>query len=92
LEAVSITQNFFDVGGTSLLLMQVYEKLVEIFQNRLTTITTLFQYPTIQKLAAELSEEKAQQQVTKWALNQRNCYSMASHQRQVRQAHRQRHR
>ncbi|MBD2545634.1 MULTISPECIES: non-ribosomal peptide synthetase [Planktothricoides] len=92
LEAVSITQNFFDLGGTSLLLMQVYEKLVEIFHNRLTTITTLFQYPTIQKLAAELSEEKAQQQVTKWALNQRNCYSMASHQRQVRQAHRQRHR
>ncbi|MFM6247653.1 MAG: non-ribosomal peptide synthetase [Dolichospermum sp.] len=87
LEAVSITQNFFEIGGNSLLLMQVYEKLAEIFENRLTTITTLFQYPTIQKLATELSEDKAQQQVKKW-LYQSNCYSMASYQRQIRQAHR----
>lgn len=87
LEAVSITQNFFEIGGNSLLLMQVYEKLAEIFENRLTTITTLFQYPTIQKLAAELSEDKAQQQVKKWPY-QSNCYSMASYQRQIRQAHR----
>jgi len=87
LEAVSITQNFFEIGGNSLLLMQVYEKLAEIFENRLTTITKLFQYPTIQKLAAELSQDKAQQQVKKW-IYQSNCYSMASYQRQIRQAHR----
>jgi len=87
LEAVSITQNFFEIGGNSLLLMQVYEKLAEIFENRLTTITKLFQYPTIQKLAAELSQDKAQQQVKK-RIYQSNCYSMASYQRQIRQAHR----
>ena len=59
----------------------------DIFENRLTTITKLFQYPTIQKLAAELSQDKAQQQVKKW-IYQSNCYSMASYQRQIRQAHR----
>ena len=49
LDEMSLDRHFFEVGGTSLLLLSVYEKLTAIFGDRLNTIATLFQYPTIKR-------------------------------------------
>ncbi len=54
LEDVGIYDNFFDLGGNSLLLTQVHRKLVEQFGADLSIIT-LFQCPTISALAEHLS-------------------------------------
>lgn len=93
LDEVSINHNFFEVGGTSLLLVQVYEKLVDIFGDRLTTITTLFEYPTIQTLAQQLSQDTQKRKVTNHELPVSNrCFTTAQQQKKLRQAHRDRQR
>ncbi len=88
IQAVSINHNFFEVGGSSLLLLQVYEKLVDRFGDRLTTITLLFQYPTIQTLAQTLDRGIQAMSLTHQRLPLRDCYSTAAQQKQRRQAHR----
>lgn len=55
LEGVGIHDNFFDLGGNSLLLNQSANKLAEIFGVKLS-IVELFQYPTIYSLAQRLSQ------------------------------------
>ena len=55
IEAVGIHDNFFDIGATSLLLIQVHKAVVETFDSKLSTLT-LFQYPTIHSLAQQLSQ------------------------------------
>jgi acyl carrier protein len=50
LETVSMHDNFFDLGGNSLLMIQVYTRLREAIHNNLSVID-LFRYPTIEKLA-----------------------------------------
>jgi len=55
LEGVGIHDNFFDLGGNSLLLNQSAHKLAEIFGVQLS-IVELFQYPTISALAQRLSQ------------------------------------
>ncbi|MBD2773049.1 polyketide synthase [Iningainema tapete] len=55
LEGVGIYDNFFDLGGNSLLLNQSANKLAEIFGVKLS-IVELFQYPTIYSLAQRLSQ------------------------------------
>ncbi|MFO1432613.1 MAG: amino acid adenylation domain-containing protein [Candidatus Competibacteraceae bacterium] len=45
---------FFELGGNSLLLVQAHQKLAPIFGDRLSLVT-LFQYPTIQALAQQLT-------------------------------------
>ncbi|MBE9228590.1 amino acid adenylation domain-containing protein [Phormidium sp. LEGE 05292] len=55
LEGVGIHDNFFDLGGNSLLLNQSANKLAEIFEVKLS-IVELFQYPTIYTLAQRLSQ------------------------------------
>ena len=55
LEVVGIKDNFFELGGNSLLLTQVYNKLTPTFGSQLS-IVKLFQYPTIQRLAQNLSQ------------------------------------
>lgn len=47
--------NFFDLGGTSLDIMVVHEKIEKIYPD-LLRITDLFSYPTIKKLANHVSE------------------------------------
>ncbi len=54
-EKVGIRDNFFDLGGHSLLLIQVQTKLQEVF-NREIPVVELFKYPTIAALAEYLSE------------------------------------
>ncbi len=58
METVGRNDNFFDIGGTSLLLVQVGSRLIETF-GRDIPITDLFQYPTIASLAAHLSTGSA---------------------------------
>ncbi|MEM9924049.1 MAG: amino acid adenylation domain-containing protein [Cyanobacteria bacterium P01_D01_bin.50] len=58
LDIVGINDSFFELGGNSLLLTQVHGKLSTTIDAEFT-IVTLFQYPTIQKLAAHLSQPKS---------------------------------
>ena len=54
--AVSIDDNFFDLGGHSLLLAKMRVQLRDAFGTDLA-MTTLFRYPTVRTLAAHLSAE-----------------------------------
>lgn len=54
-ENIDVNDNFFDLGGHSLLLAQVQEKLENSFQVNLT-ITDLFKYPSISSLANYLDQ------------------------------------
>jgi amino acid adenylation domain-containing protein len=56
LESVGANDNFFDVGGHSLLIMQVHSKLSTVMGIDVS-IVDLFRYPTVSKLAAFLSQE-----------------------------------
>lgn len=58
-EKVGIDDNFFDLGGHSLLLVQVQSKLQNKF-NRDLSIVELFKYPSINALAKYLSEEESE--------------------------------
>lgn len=57
-EKVGIHDNFFDLGGHSLLLVQIHAKLREML-NTNVSIVNLFEYPTINSLAKYLTEEKS---------------------------------
>jgi aspartate racemase len=51
-------QNFFDIGGTSLKLVEAHARLVRTMRRQIP-VTTLFQYPTIASLAAFLAPDAA---------------------------------
>jgi len=57
-EQISITDNFFDIGGNSLLGIELMANVTKIFPsgNKLDAVA-LYQYPTIQTLAARLAPE-----------------------------------
>jgi amino acid adenylation domain-containing protein len=55
LEQVDVTQNFFDLGGHSMKLAQVRNQLHQQLQ-RDVPLLVLFQYPTIERLAAYLRD------------------------------------
>ncbi len=55
LDTVGVNQNFFDLGGTSLMLEHVQVRL-EATLDRQLPLTTLFQHPTVASLAASLVE------------------------------------
>ena len=54
LEMVGVHNNFFDIGGNSLLMVQVLSKLREAF-NRDIPIVDIYQYPTVSSLAEYLT-------------------------------------
>jgi acyl carrier protein len=56
-DAVGTEDNFFDLGGDSLLLTQMHREL-ESQLKRQIPITDLFQFPTIRLLAAHLSSQE----------------------------------
>ena len=58
-ENVGLHDNFFDLGGHSLLLAQVRAKLQDVFSKQLSP-TDMFQYPTVRTLATYLSQESQQ--------------------------------
>jgi acyl carrier protein len=57
LEKVGINDNFFEIGGHSLLLVKVQAKLLEVFDRDISAID-LFKYPTIKMLAEYLSRKQ----------------------------------
>ncbi|MDZ8237953.1 MAG: amino acid adenylation domain-containing protein [Nostoc sp. ChiQUE01a] len=59
LEKIGIHDNFFEIGGHSLLLVTVHSKLQEILKVELSTLD-LFRYPTINSLAEYLSSSANQ--------------------------------
>jgi len=60
LENVGTQDNFFDLGGHSLLLAVVHRKLVNAFDREIRS-TDLYQYPTIGSLASHLNDEGDEQ-------------------------------
>jgi amino acid adenylation domain-containing protein len=58
-EKVGIHDNFFDLGGHSLLMVQVHRKLQEILQRNFL-MTEMFKYPTISSLVEYLAPKQAE--------------------------------
>jgi amino acid adenylation domain-containing protein len=56
--AVGLDDNFFDIGGDSLLLVSVHSNLQKTLQTKIP-VTDLFEFPTIRKLAAHLGPAKS---------------------------------
>jgi acyl carrier protein len=56
LEKVGMHDNFFDLGGHSLLMAQVQKKLEGAFHTNVSLVD-LFQYPNIDALARHMSQE-----------------------------------
>ena len=61
IDRVGIHDNFFEVGGTSLLIAQVYSKLREHYHERITMVE-MFRHPTIGSLAKFLGTETGTEQ------------------------------
>jgi amino acid adenylation domain-containing protein len=57
LEKVGINDNFFDLGGHSLLLVRVNRKLCELFNQSLLMVD-LFEYPTVSSLASHITQQR----------------------------------
>ena len=55
-DRVGIDDNFFDLGGHSLLLIRLHRKLIELLGMQLS-LTDLLRYPSVGALAAHLSRE-----------------------------------
>jgi aryl carrier-like protein len=58
LDQVGVQDNFFDLGGHSLLLIQLHARLAQVVDADLTVLD-LFRFPTISALAAHLSAPAA---------------------------------
>jgi natural product biosynthesis luciferase-like monooxygenase protein len=56
-ERIGIQDNFFDLGGNSLLMVQVHNQLVAHFPQAVLPLVKLFEYPTIAALTLYLSSE-----------------------------------
>lgn len=56
-ERVGIYDNFFDIGGHSLLLIQLHSKLRETF-NKPIAVSDIFKHPTINALAKYISQQE----------------------------------
>jgi len=55
-EAIGPDDNFFDLGGNSMLLMRVHEMLTDEAADRPLTVPELFRYPTVASLAGRLGQ------------------------------------
>jgi acyl carrier protein len=56
LDRIGVDDNFFDLGGHSLLVVRVQSKLREIL-GRAVSIIEMFQYPTVRAIAAHLEQQ-----------------------------------
>ncbi|MEH2165184.1 MAG: amino acid adenylation domain-containing protein [Nostoc sp.] len=59
LNVVGIDDHFFELGGDSLLLLQVHNQLLESLETELSVVA-LFQYPTIRTLAQHLNKTNSE--------------------------------
>jgi acyl-coenzyme A synthetase/AMP-(fatty) acid ligase/acyl carrier protein len=87
IERVGIHQNFFDLGGHSLLLIQVQAKVSAAFDQPLSVLE-LFEYPTIQTLAQHLTATSSKPTLSTRAEHRRTRQTAMRHQRQTRTQHR----
>ncbi len=86
-ERVGINDNFFDLGGNSLLMVQAEGRLREVFK-RDSLIVAMFQFPTIKSLAEYLTRE-AGQPTPRTSRDQAESRRDAAHRRkQLRTSHR----
>jgi len=53
-ERVGLDDNFFDLGGHSLLLVRVHERLRQLFPGEDLSVVELFEHPTVRSLATRL--------------------------------------
>lgn len=84
LETVGIDDNFFDLGGHSLLIVQVRTQL-ETQLNQEISLVTLFQYPTIRSLANYLNDSNRDRSHLQATVNRaQKRAQMRSNQRQQR--------
>jgi amino acid adenylation domain-containing protein len=77
LERVGLHDNFFDLGGHSLLLIQIHDRLRERFGRNLP-IVDLFKHPTVGSLARHLSAEPAAAEQPGAAVRDRAAKSRAA--------------
>ncbi|MGV9302382.1 amino acid adenylation domain-containing protein [Nonomuraea sp. NPDC003727] len=61
---VTATDNFFDVGGTSMAVVVVRDRLAAL-TGRQVTVVDLFRYPTVRALAAHLDGEAANPELSR---------------------------
>lgn len=55
LEKVGITDNFFDLGGHSILAVELFAEIEKVFGRKMP-LTTLFAAPTVEQLAVEMAK------------------------------------
>ncbi len=54
---IGVNDNFFEVGGNSLLIASVYQKLIQIYSEKIH-IVDLFEFPTIRLLAKKIESKQ----------------------------------
>jgi hypothetical protein len=70
LDKVGIRDNFFDIGGNSLLILQAYQQLQALLPSD-CLVVELFKYPTISALAAFIGNDTAPIQANYEAIKDR---------------------
>lgn len=63
IDKIGIKDNFFDIGGNSLVLMRIYPEIEELCQD--ITVTDFFTYHTIEKLASYIDKRKPKKNIVK---------------------------
>lgn len=69
-EEIDVRDNFFDLGGDSLFIAEIFSRIEKKFPNRVN-VTQLFTYPTVEKLARFISHDKADSQTVPVALEKK---------------------
>ncbi len=86
-DPIGLDDNFFDLGGHSLLIVQAYQKLNQIYHERLHVID-LFKYTTVRALADFLSSQRATHQAVPPPTRAEERGAAIRRQAQLRRAHR----
>jgi hypothetical protein len=90
-EKVGVHDNFFNLGGHSLLIVQVNSRLRETLQSDVSIIE-MFKYPTVSALAEHLSSEAPKPPAQPAAVSAQARLGAMDRQRQLRQRQQQRRR
>ncbi len=87
-DKIGVHDNFFDLGGHSLLILQLHGKLVEVYGDKKITVVDLFQSPTISSLARFLSQADSEQPSFEETYDRAETRkARVKRQRQIRQRH-----
>jgi hypothetical protein len=85
LEAVDVNRSFFELGGQSVLLVQVHHRLVQV-TGRDVTMVDLLRYPTVSALAAFLDSAEKQKPTYEKAAERAQKQRLAAQQRRPRRS------